>query len=732
MLKEYILTDISIREITYEPGGEPVSFDVTVVNNSEQFATFQVELLAAVTTSSNINWYTISPEVCTKKPPGDVTHFFISIIDSPKPGFTGSIKLTVRVFSLELSSAESRQIIRLVIPGNGVAPPQIDLLNSEFDRYPGEKFKIPVSIESLSQRASNATISLSGIDAAWFPNGVEQRLILPPHEKIKTVFDCFIPNTLASASGIYNFTINVQQQEAPAATVQGQLRILPQGFILFKCLNNELTIPNISGSSEKKQKDLAQYTLIFDNQSNLCQEVSVQIIDIDNRRKRNFKFPAWLQRYQGQKTELATQETPSLQPQISSQFEIIPEKANLNLIGETLFNLTVKHPRHWLGWQKRKLFQVQAVAKDSRVEVNNDHQTLVLKILPVIPVGIQVSSLVITSLLSLGIGHSLLRLQRQHQGAVNSVHFNGVAGEAISGASDQTIRKWKVSGSELEPLSVLASVDKAVRVVRYRPVNNDRIAVGYENGQIQLIDLLSGTAEPPFTANLDDRVFDLTFTKDSRALFSGHGSGQVIKWDLNKGITKNSSILSKQQVGFAVNALALLGESDSHLAIAGRFNQLTLWDLKTDKLRQVIANGSDKDYILSLAAPDNKPNILITGDNQGKIKVWNMRSCLTSKDDCEIVDQWNADAQSVRTLAISNDGCFLASAGEEGKAKLWSLNARGERSSQNLGGQIIDTSNKAFGSIDIVRTSDALLVATGGEDKQVKLHRISKTNFDCR
>lgn len=186
MLKEYILTQISTKEITFEPEGSPASFDITVVNNSEQFATFQVELLAAGAKSGrSANWYNISPDVCTKKPPGDSTTFSVEITDVPKPGFTGLIKLTVRVFSLELPSADSRQVIRLIIPGSGITPPKLDLPNPEFNRYPSESVQIPVSLESFNQRPSNITLRLLGIEEAWFPDGIEQRLILPAEEKQK-------------------------------------------------------------------------------------------------------------------------------------------------------------------------------------------------------------------------------------------------------------------------------------------------------------------------------------------------------------------------------------------------------------------------------------------------------------------------------------------------------------------------------------------------------------------
>ena len=95
MLKEKIATQISTNQLTLQPEG--VSFDVTVVNNSDDFATFQVELLADVAKrGGNDNWYKISPDVCTKQPPGDSTRFSIQIHDVPVRGFVGLMTLTVR------------------------------------------------------------------------------------------------------------------------------------------------------------------------------------------------------------------------------------------------------------------------------------------------------------------------------------------------------------------------------------------------------------------------------------------------------------------------------------------------------------------------------------------------------------------------------------------------------------------------------------------------------------
>ncbi|MEH1782786.1 MAG: hypothetical protein V7K67_32060 [Nostoc sp.] len=736
MLNQLITTQISTKEITFEPGGEPVSFDVNVVNNSDHFATFQVELLAAgAKTGKSSNWYNISPEVCTKKPPGDSTQFSIRIIDSPKPGFTGLMTVTVRVFSLELPSSDSRLVIRLIIPGTGSAAPQIDLPNQEFKSYPGENLEISVFLESFNQRASKVTLRLLGLDSSWFPNGIEKRLLLSEGEKIKEVFECQIPSTVEALSDRYTFTIEANQSEAPLVHVQGYLTVLPEGFIDFQCIPLRQKIPEKPGGWRDRNADTAEYTLQFDNQSNLRQQASVEVSYVEEKKKTlDLRFGI-LDSIKSKIRLLKQPETvnepiPNSQSQISSpEFEVMPEKADLKEGELTQFSLKVRQKRPWLGWTKRKFLQAKAITDDKRIEVHNDTQSLELQVLPVIPEWLQLGGFCLVVMLSMALSNWLLWREQQHTDTVSTVRFNGLGEEVVSGSNDQTIRRWRVQSNQLAPLGVLLKADKAVRVVRYRPVNNDKVAVGFENGQIQLFDLLSGKAEPPFTARIDDRVFDLMFSKDSRSLFSGHGSGLVVQWKLDGA---SSRIFRKQQVGFAVNALALVGEAESHLAIAGRFNQLTLWDLKTNQLHSVSTGSStNKDYIFTIASSDSKPNLLVTGDNQGTIKIWNLHPCLSNKAKCELVDEWTADSQAVRAVAMSSDGCYLASAGENGQAKLWSLNEQGERSSNNLTGKVLINSAKPLTSIDIIRIQKEILVTSGSEERLVKQQRVKQLPSDC-
>jgi hypothetical protein len=94
----------STNSLIFRSVDTPVSFDVSVGNNSDRFANFHVEVTApGENHGSGYKWYRISPEVAAAQPHGSTTTFQVIVFDSPVPGFVGAIDLTVRVFSPQLA-----------------------------------------------------------------------------------------------------------------------------------------------------------------------------------------------------------------------------------------------------------------------------------------------------------------------------------------------------------------------------------------------------------------------------------------------------------------------------------------------------------------------------------------------------------------------------------------------------------------------------------------------------
>ncbi|MEQ8969576.1 MAG: WD40 repeat domain-containing protein [Coleofasciculus sp. C1-SOL-03] len=723
MVDNLIDTTVSPKQLRFKPGGLPASFEVKVVNDSDRFASFQVEVTAAGVDPDRLpDWYTISPEVGTKKPPGDVTHFQVAIVDNPVPGFVGLMNLTVRVFSMELPD-EDREVLRLILEqGTGSIPLKLDLPVREFQERPASQQEIPVRVYNPSQLETHVTLNFSGIDPTWIVDGTERQLYLPPNGQVTETFICQIPDILQAPSRIYPFEITATHRHGSPAQVQGTLEVLPMGLVEFSAIPKRQQIPAKRAWIPNWRNPPVPYTLEFDNHSNLQQHVTVNI--------------------QGEDKQDCTLELPDKPAELSP--------------GQTAqAPLRVQARRHL--WGRRKELSLEAVATLSDQRLGNTNPTsrfLKLDVYPIIPTWLLFGG----GLLFLYLLWWLSWLNPDnpwygHQAAVNSVQFNGMSQNVVSGSNDQSLIKWRVDGffnyfanPEVEEI---ANTGKAVRVIRYKPVDNNVVAAGLENGEIQLLNLLAETPKlmMSFSQEKDDRVLALEFTDDSRYLFSGHGSGLILGWDIQQSLEDvvgggngNQEPVLRGQSDFAVYALKFVGLGNQNLAVAGRFNQLVIWNLSKSEnvtvpvqYRQDGQNrpGGQDDYIFSIDVADMKPYLMATADNQGYITLWNMQSCLVDgQPSCEIIDQWQNGhgGQPVRSVALSNGGCYLASGGDDGRTMLWPLTTQGQRAEQYLDGIEVDKSfdNRKFNSVDINVLQRNILIASGSDDTQVRVKRAKR------
>jgi WD domain, G-beta repeat len=708
-----ITTQISQKDLRFQPGGQPVSFEVKAINASEQFATFQIKVLAAgVEATAGDYWYRLSPEVSAKTPPGDSTSFLITILDTPKPGFVGTMNLFVQIYCLELRQ-EEREILRLKLePSNTEIPLKIDLGTRSFKVQSSESVEIPVTVANLAQFPVEALLRCNGLNPSWLPEGNERRVQLRAGGQAQTQFLCRIPPPAHSPSESYPFTVEALQGRGTVSKAEGVVLVMPTGLIEWSVTPSDRQIPEKRGWWPQWKANTASYLLQWTNEGNLPQQVTAQAIAEPD------------------------------QPKCGLQIE--PPHIDLEMGANAQLVLAIHKNRHWFGPAKKCAYEVKAVVLSApALPVQEPTRRLKLRIQPMLPLWMQ--GLGVLALLWLLWWLSWLNSNSPfwgHRDAVNSVRFNGIGDDLVSGSSDKSIVAWHTNGFFNPFLNQQAGKigktgDRAVRVVRYRPVNNDQVAAGLENGEIQLWSARPGNKTPiqTFFAQKDDRVLDLAFSQDSRTLFSGHGSGTVVQWDLDPQDmpqTSSPTMIRKTQAGFSVYAIALVGHQETDLAIAGIRNRLALLNLKTNQLRNVsIDRGSQADYILSIATADRKRTLLATANNRGRIELWNLQPCLSGTANCELLDRWTADPQGIHAVALSADGCYLASGGEGGKTMVWPLNPRGDRSARAAQGQELNQSSRSINTVDIFRGQDEILVARGGDDRHVSLYRIPATSSTC-
>jgi WD40 repeat protein len=810
-----IRTELSERTLRFEPGGQPTTFEVIVHNESDRFASFQVELEApGVESSRGADWYRLSPSVSSKIPEGDNTRFWIEIFGIPPVpgGFSGVMRLTVKTYSPELDE-DDKQDLKLTIEGDRLAPPQLQIQGPNpilvKPKSEGGNTSEPVSIEVLVQNPNRkpltTTLGIEGIDPAW-RDGAPSPVTLEPQKTQSVTLRLRVP--LRTISRDYPVTIVARQANAPEAAAQVLLRLLPTGFVQFRAEPPGQQLPPPALGQRRwlnPRIATATFALHLDNHSN-SQPIGSVVLDgtsigppkpswvqqlwqpLQGKLKRDWQRDKRLQPLVGLPTGLPTGSptrppsgslgsstgpiaTDTTQP-LAPGLALVPHQVQLapmEAIGSPALTpnpltLTVERTLPWLGWPRIERLEATAHLLESDLEIRDPVQTLELQVLTVVPLWLQwVGGLVLLALLA-----ALWALRSPgHKGPVTSVRFNGQGTEIISSSMDQTLRAWDVQDNGLRYRGLLVQLNRAIRTVRYRPVNNDQLGLALENGEVKGLNLLSGSVQN-FSGAQDDRAFDLVFLRDSRTLFTGHGSGLIQRhlFDGPGGASLPQSIDAK----FAIRALAVVGEADRYLAIAGRYNQLKLLDLQSIdpelgsqnaaampgvSVRSLPYNsGGSEAYIMGLARAESQPNRLAVADNQGQISLWDLGQCMAPdaassakglapivgarpapiSGDCKPIESWPGHGgAAVNALALSANGCYLASAGDDGKVRLWPLTNRGTRRSEQVNGQVLSESSQRFNSVDLIQRRDRLLIASGGDDHRVRLDSVAvdRSERDC-
>lgn len=697
---EQVTMLIPQKEISYKPGGKPTVFTVKVINGGDRFASFQLDITpAGGEQNPDRVWYAISPEVSTKNPPGDAVDFTVTVLDAPIAGFIGLVNLTVRAFSMELRK-EVRQVIRLELQeGTGRARIQLDLPFQRLQVMPLDILEIPVLVKNPNQQPTNVTLTCTGIPEGWFIEGAIRQFQVKAGGQFSTAFLCQPPFAPTAISKVYPLTITANHTTGLPADAPVTMEIMPRGSLSFECKPKVQTIPQ-GWSWPFWQNQTATFLLLLNNSSNLEQEISIEIESEKN-------------------TSYTT--------------ELNPNHLNLLPLDRGTVELKVSKPRPWIGLTQTLPLQVKSLWHDRRIEARNPIQTVELRLKPIVPWwGLL---LVLLATLSVLWYFSWLNLDNPfiaHRSAVTSVQLDGLSNTALTTSNDQTLRKWRTIGFVYPVLNrdmgIFAQADKAMRVVRFRPVNNDMAAIGLENGEIQLWDLLKDRPSRPlinYNWQRDDRVFGLTFSLDSRFLFSSHGSGTVLRWSSDRyrladtTSTAENRPLQSQKFDFAISDSVLVGEAENTLLVAGRFNQMALWNWAQNTIQKVAYPqiGGQDDYIQSVDVPEFRRNLVVTGDNQGFITVWDLTACLRdTSQSCTIVDRWGDGHQTrpVRSVAISPNGCYLVSGGDDGRVMFYGLSTNGRRAGEFLKGEVLGSYQAGITAVD-VRTMGEEIISMAGD-----------------
>jgi WD40 repeat protein len=769
-------------------------FQVTITNTSQQFASFHVELATErVDPGFTGQWYRVEPNVSAKKPPGARSTFNITLLKAPVPRCDLFIPITVQAFSVEIEDllAEASLSIKIcrphrildvyfplkdlaVHPGQDSTQPIDPELPSHISFYPGRRLPIPVMVYNLDNHSQFVNLKLSGLTPNWFPEGVEQKIVVDAGDYSETTFYCAPPETSESVHGVYEIKaeaipVGDRSQSGNNALAFAKVEILPYGKVEFDCFKALQWIPSQKGSGGQKRADSAIFDLILNNRSNLSLRVD---------------FP--------------------ISVNLDSHIEAAgPIESQILDLGESrTVPVPVRAKRPWLGPTRTRFLTVapEPTYPKSREPVKQvvtqpASQVLTLKIRPIIPLLLQIGGAALAAFL-LWLAW-FLNPTAGHDGPVNGLTLMANGSTVISGSSDRTLKRWQVRQAGWLPdvrrlplegeLQDDGNPQRAVRTLQHLPSEVKKVAVGLENGEVQIWDISESTLDQSFyERGKPDRVFALDFTNDSRYLLTGHGSGMVRQWDLlvNRE-TPVQKLLPNAAERFAITALTVVepSEQEQFAVVGGQFNRMLLWDWEQRQAYTVSYNWqteedtfnpvvSRQSYITDLTST-NVAGLFASADTDGIITIWNVQSLFSCMDqaaakqllpgqeaeqhgnrgsynnqyidlgqvsDCiqgAIADRWQAspEGQAVRSVALAETGCYLASVGDDGQVNLWSLTNDGQRVTSGDNPAVLQAFQGSLNNVDIHYSrqgdQETVWVVSDTPNYRVRINRKQVSNHGC-
>lgn len=254
-----------------------------------------------------------------------------------------------------------------------------------------------------------------------------------------------------------------------------------------------------------------------------------------------------------------------------------------------------------------------------------------------------------------------------HQGWITGVAFSPDATRLLVSSSDGTVALWDVATGEIE--QQFTGHEGAVNAVAYHP-DGESVATAGTDGLIHLWDVATGDeirtfaghgendamAEESEEEDVSKAVNDIVFNLDGSELLSGSDDTTAILWDTATG----DIIQTYEQSDDDAIGIQYVDFDHTHSQIVGSHTQTLIWDKETAELFRIVssalrisglevaANGAiyrgyhdyvnlaytdlterflyDHDAIVLQVALSADNRLLVSGDADGIVRVWNLNA----------------------------------------------------------------------------------------------------------
>lgn len=245
-----------------------------------------------------------------------------------------------------------------------------------------------------------------------------------------------------------------------------------------------------------------------------------------------------------------------------------------------------------------------------------------------------------------------------HENWVRSVSFHPSEPLVASGSEDQTIRIWNTFMGRC--LNVAKGYNNPVRALDVSPTG-EQLVSGSDDRKVRLWDLATNRCVGTMEGH-SNRIWTVAFSPDGHVLSSGSSDETIRLWDVK------SSQSYKILQGNLPPIWSLTFSPDKlSLASAGDDSTIRIWDVRTGQCYKTL-EGHEA-LVRTIVYHPSKANYLISSSLDTTIRVWNL-----DDESCENV--LRGHTSRVWTVAISQDGSFIASGSNDRTVRLWDFDNR--------------------------------------------------------
>jgi WD40 repeat protein len=300
-----------------------------------------------------------------------------------------------------------------------------------------------------------------------------------------------------------------------------------------------------------------------------------------------------------------------------------------------------------------------------------------------------------------------MTLLNGNQGSVTAISFSQDGKYIATAGTNGTVHLWDSAGKEISPEIQIGQKIMGVKFIQ----DGKQVVTITDTGTIQIWDLARKPIQTVLKKpqNQSIPVISVSFSPD----------GNYIAMALAGGSVELRKITGEKLPGsFAGHQGWIMGVSFSRnskfIATAGADDTIRLWNLSGQQIKEIPARQGQ---VMSVSLSPNGEFVVSAGDD-GTIRFWNLQSK-------KQVAVFSGHQGKVLGVNFSPVGNFVASAGTDGTIRLWTLS--GEQIAQFIGyssGHSSEVTGGAFGSLGMSFSPDGRQIATAGDQGVARLWRI--------